>query len=51
MNLNIAASYPIILRQADMCEQGLVMAQRVKLLADICHIQQQVTHWNMAQDA
>lgn len=27
------------------------MAQRVKLVAHSCYVHQQVTHWDMAEDA
>lgn len=43
--------YPVILGQVDVWEQALIVAQCMKLAAHFCYIHQQVTHWNIAEDA
>lgn len=48
---NVFNVYQILLRQADVGEQGLIAAQRVQLVADVGHVPHQVTHRNVAEDA
>lgn len=47
----IKGHYHVVLRQADICEEALVMAQRAELVGDLRHIHQQVRQRKVAEDA